>query len=344
MNHATGISRLLTPSPLATLVLLVAAAQLGCTRSHVGWNPATASPIPRFEGPAAVVGDKLYVFGGFHDSGLNATTRVDVYDPRADRWTRLADMPKPLTHLTPAVDDHTVWFAGGFDGKHPGPVADEVFAYDVRADTWSRGPSLPEPRGSGALVRLGRRLHFFGGFAADRDTTPGDHWVLDLDSPATWHTLAPLPDPRGHLGGIAWAGRIYAIGGQHGHDRKATDVASMHAYDADTDRWSALAPLPTPRSHFEAGTFVWGDRIVIAGGRNNVGGEESIARLSAYDPGTDAWNELAEMPAALLGPVLQPIGPRLILTTGGLGSWDNPRPETFVANAEELLARAASTQ
>jgi hypothetical protein len=34
--------------------------------------------------------------------------------------------------------------------------------------------------------------------------------------------------------------------------------------------WTAVAPLPAPRSHFEAATFVHAGAIVIVGGRDNT--------------------------------------------------------------------------
>src|SRR5688572_8362179 len=77
--------------------------------SGVDWKPAAFSPIARFEGSGVVVGGKLYVFGGFYDSDLHASPRVDVYDPEADAWQRLADMPVAVTHCNPAVDGNTVW-------------------------------------------------------------------------------------------------------------------------------------------------------------------------------------------------------------------------------------------
>jgi len=39
------------------------------------------SPIKRFEGPAVVVDNKVYFFGGFYTPTLQATNRVDVYHP-----------------------------------------------------------------------------------------------------------------------------------------------------------------------------------------------------------------------------------------------------------------------
>ena len=109
------------------------------------WKKAAPSPFARVESPTVVVGDKLFLFGGFDDQ-LGASNELDVYDPANDIWTRRKDMPTRVTHLNPAIDDQTIWFAGGFKGKHPGPVVAEVWKYDIAADTWTPGPPLPQPR------------------------------------------------------------------------------------------------------------------------------------------------------------------------------------------------------
>ncbi len=110
------------------------------------WKKGTPSPFARCESPTAVINGKLYLFGGFTDD-LGASNELDVYDPANNCWTRLKDMPTHVTHLDPAIDGGTVWLAGGFKGKHPGPVTNEVWKYDIASDSWTAGPPLPEPAG-----------------------------------------------------------------------------------------------------------------------------------------------------------------------------------------------------
>ena len=47
------------------------------------------------------------------------------------------------------------------------------------------------------------------------------------------------------------------------------------------------------------------------------------------DEWMDNWRDLPALPNALLGPILQPIGERLILTTGSLDGWDAPQTATY---------------
>jgi N-acetylneuraminic acid mutarotase len=290
------------------------------------WKKAAPSPFARVESPTAVVNGKLYLFGGFTED-LDAANQVDVYDPASDSWTRKKDMPMRLTHLNPAVDGNTIWFAGGFKGKHPGPVTAEVWKYDIERDTWTAGPPLPERRAGGGLAVLERKLHYFGGYKADRDTNAGDHWSLSLDGGKDWQREADLPDPRGHVSAAVLDGKIYALGGDHGHDKTQIDVSSCQRYDPATKKWSEIASLPEGRSHFESSTIVLKGRILIVGGRCNSSKppRNVVADLLQYDPKANTWQVVGIMPEKLLAPAAAVISGRIVVTGGGL---DNPRPLT----------------
>ena len=178
-------------------------------------------------------------------------------------------MPTHVTHLNTAIDGNTIWFAGGFKGKHPGPVTNEVWKYDIAADTWSAGPPLPEPRGGGGLAIVDHKLHYFGGFKADRNTDAGEHWSLSLEDGKAWQREADLPHPRGHVTATVLAGKMYALGGTHGHDITQIDLKYCDRYDPAAKKWSAIASLPDGRSHFESSTMIHRGRILIVGGRCN---------------------------------------------------------------------------
>jgi N-acetylneuraminic acid mutarotase len=306
-------------------------------RPALEWKKGAPAPFARVESPAAVVEGKLYLFGGFTEE-LQASNQVDVYDPVSDSWTRQKDMPTRVTHLNAAIDGKSIWFAGGFKGKHPGPVTDELWKYDVALDTWASGPPLPEPRAGGGLAVVDRKLHYFGGYKADRDTNAGDHWSLSLEGGAAWKREADLPDPRGHVSSALLDGKIYALGGDHGHDKTQIDVNSCHRFDPVTNKWSEIASLPDGRSHFESSTIVQGGRILIVGGRCNSSQppRNVVGDLLEYDPNTDTWVVVGTMPEKLLAPAAAILSGRLVVTGGGL---NNPRPLTATTRIAPFPAR-----
>ena len=263
--------------------------------SLFAWTTKSPSPIARFEAQGAAANGKLYVFGGFiSGTCCIATVRSDVFDPATNTWTRIADLPEPITHSPVVVDGNTLYLVGGYVGDHPGPATTHVWKYNVSSDTWSAGPDLPAARGAGAAVRLSRELHYFGGddrgqpFAGDK----GTHYVLSLDGGTSWTTAASMPNPRNHLTGATVGGKIYAIGGQHQHNEASGNQAEVDAYDPAADSWSRVADLPAARGHVSS--TVRNGRILAIGGTHD--GDVPSAAVTAYDPATDVWLKLPSLP------------------------------------------------
>ena len=173
--------------------------------------------------------------------------------------------------------------------------------------TWPPTPGSPRPTTAGAarlpaLAIVDRQLHYFGGYHPDRNTDSADHWVLSLEGGTAWQRDADLPDPRGHLSSAVVGGKIYALGGEYGHDVKQVDVKTCQVYDPATSKWSAIASLPDGRSHFESSTIVHDGRILIVGGRCNSSSppRNVVNDLLQYDPATDTWSTVGSMPQALM--------------------------------------------
>jgi N-acetylneuraminic acid mutarotase len=292
------------------------------------WTPLPDAPFNRYESTVAVLGGQVYYFGGFRNASIQASPEVWVFDPERRIWSRKGDLPALLTHVNAAMLGDTVWLAGGFVGDNPGPATDQVWRYEWRHDRWTPGPPLPARRGSGALVALRGRLHYFGGYGEDRHQSRGEHWVLDRSGPdtmGTWVPAAPLPKPRGHLAGAVLGDRIYALGGTDRHDPDPLDVPWVHRYDDSSGVWTEVAPLPTPRSHFEQSTLVRDGRLVVLGGRDLPGGRESLSDVTEYDPVADRWLALPPMPRSLHSPSAALIGDLVYVGLGGsrAGNPDN---------------------
>jgi N-acetylneuraminic acid mutarotase len=295
------------------------------------WTEGSPAPRARFEAQGIAVNDQLFVFGGFHNSQIEATAVSHRYDPGSGSWQPLEDMPEKLTHAGQVFYEatNTIYIVGGFVGDHPGPGTEQVWRYHIPSDTWSAGPSLPAPRGAGAAAVLGGKLHFFGGTEREGGEYSGDageHWILDLENGTTWQPAAPLPNPRNHLGATAVNGKVYAIGGQHLDDEEEGNQRDVHAYDPATDTWTAVSPLPRPLGHVAASTLVRDGRIVVIGGVTQ--NRRKVANVLEYDPATDTWRELEPLPQPRQSPVAGVIAGEIIVTTGADND-SEPRTTTW---------------
>lgn len=307
----------------------------------------------RSEVAGVVYKSKLYTFLGFSNYDLQTEPSSEVYDPATNTWGLLASIPvnESMTHQGVVLVDNTVWHVGGRVGKNPGPLTSKIWIYNIDKNTWYPGPQLKDPVtgnsllwAAGGVVLLGRTLHLIGGFiidACDSDqssyhlTLDVDSWLADTTKPARWiNILAPLPVKRNHFSTLTLGGKIYAIGGQFGHDCDGgLDKPYAHVYNPPTNTWTQLPLLPTARSHIEGGTFAADGKIFIVAGQGNNG--VSTNKVTIFDPegnnGAGTWknDSLLTLPKNYEGVSAKVINNTFIYSHGGEGSSRDTRKATY---------------
>jgi N-acetylneuraminic acid mutarotase len=287
------------------------------TSTTINWTTRAPNPIIRAEALRAVVDNKLYVFGGF-SGDLGPVTRSDVYDPIGDTWTRIADLPKRITHVGVAVDGHDIYFAGGYvgigaTGYNQTFGTTDVWKYNTDSNTFTAMPAMPKAMAGGGAVVINRVLHYFGGDNLSRNDD-GSHFALNLDDRSGWKTLASMPNPRSHMGYVAVGGKIYTIAGQHGNDAGLTTQKQTDVYDPATDGWTRLADTPLAVSHIASATVALGNYIVILGGETANG--VATKQVNAYNISTNTWTTLSSLPATRFSGVAGVIDNAIYFTTG----------------------------
>jgi hypothetical protein len=321
--------------------------------SPAQWARKADGIVPRSEVVSVDYKGKIYVFFGFRDSLLREVEpSAEVYDPSTNTWQLLDSVPagKAATHTGVAQLDDMVWHVGGRVGRNPGPLTSEIWIYHINTNTWRQGPTLlnpatgkPLPWAAGGAAFVGRTLHVFGGFintACENDqstyhlTLDVDEWLANPSKPAKWkNVLAPMPVKRNHLATVVLAGKIYAIGGQFGHDcGGAQDQQYSHVYNTATNTWTELPQLPAPRSHTEGSTFAIDGKIYVVGGQAL---SPTSSLVTIFDPATNngagAWRNDSDLTLPLTFETLSAkvIGTTFILSHGGQPRYNNPRKATY---------------
>ncbi|KAI3848239.1 hypothetical protein MKX03_003517 [Papaver bracteatum] len=243
-------------------------------------------PKSRYEHGAAVVQDKMYIFGGNHNGRY--LNDIQVLDLRSLAWSKVEVKSEPLessspTPLAPCAGhslvpwDNKLLSVAGHTKNPSESVA--VKAFDLQTGTWSTLKTYgkaPASRGGQSVTRVGTSLVMFGGEDAKR-TLLNDLHILDLES-LTWDDVDAVgvpPSPRSDHVAAVHAERYLLIFGGGSH---ATCFSDLHVLDMQTMEWSKptqKGELPTPRAG-HAGATVGENWFIVGGGDNKSGVSETI--------------------------------------------------------------------
>lgn len=181
------------------------------------WTKLPDLPSPRSSHDAVVIGDTLYVFGGWQMKGKDKPTwydhglKLDLRSPGAT-WEKI---PQPFVRraLTAAVHEGKVYVICGLTDD--GGTSHEVNIFDPKAGTWSKGPTVPGERMNGftpAACVNGSTL-----FLSPADGViyrlAGDQWAETgkLEKGRWVHRVVSAKDQLIVLGGASKDGNVAAV-------------------------------------------------------------------------------------------------------------------------------------
>ncbi|MXV50868.1 DNRLRE domain-containing protein [Pedobacter sp. HMF7647] len=279
--------------------------------SSITWGSVKSQPILTHEVHGDVVNGKLYIFGGYDVNKKPAwtpTKKAFVYDPIANTWKSIADLPHTpsgqgfggITHAGVTNDGSDIYIAGGYTSNANGTSqlfgTKQVWRYNISTNTYTRLPDLPQSLATGQLRFLNGKIHYMGGANLSRQDV-NIHLALDLSNlTAGWQTLASLNNPANHPGSAVYNGKIYFLGGAHEQNENTVTQKTLEVYDEATNTWTNLAPMPVGRDHIASSVVVMGSRIIVLGGETS---HNVLSKLvSAYSPATNTWAELTPLNTA----------------------------------------------
>ncbi len=255
------------------------------------WTELKGNPVPVHHGAVAVVGTKLYLFGGFHlpesgKGGWYPENKAWVYDTAAQTWSALPPMPTPRGALAAVAADKKIYVSGGAkipDGTEVpagltpgGPVemTGVLEVLDTETNKWGQLKPMSLPRNHHDMAYLDGKLYVMGGrvgssYSGGFSTNIAVTEIYDIAT-NTWSTGAPMPTPRSGLSAIALDGRIHVLGGEGWNDDFGGVFRTHEVYDPKTNAWSRATRMPTARHGFAKAVI--DGKIYVVSGVNNAGG------------------------------------------------------------------------
>lgn len=211
-------------------------------------------------------GRVLVMAGATRSGSPGPDDRVEIFDPKTNRWQKAALHENTLgCHTATLLPDGRVLIAGGW--------ADPAI-YDPASDTWqpTGKPAVRRCESQAVPLQDGRVLLTGGYLSQDGENVfISSVEVYDPASNA-WQQAAPLAQARfNHTATLLPDGRALIVGGWKSVDYYENSVLdTAEVYDSKSATWSMLAPLHIGRVAHTA-TLLPDGRILVTGGQISRG-------------------------------------------------------------------------
>jgi hypothetical protein len=317
----------------------------------------TPGPTDLYGPGCASDGTFVYCGGGYSFSSGNTLAVFNKYDPVADTWTPLPNMPRAAIMPTAVYYPTTnkIYIFGGEDAVS-GTNYNITRIYDIASNTWSSGANMPDVRSfsAGGYSSSTGKIYIISGYNTGFvDSAQPNTWAYDPVA-NSWTDLtgsAPFPHPAGGMafGGIN--GKLYIAGGR---DAANTIINLNWEYDPVANVYTAKADEPGTYQNNVPGSGAALNALWVFGGGNPFIGSGARATRAAfpwafvkgaknptlpatdnstrfYDPSTDTWGPFSNMNEVRSFPGGTAIGPMLVAAGGFNGA-------TTVASTEAVAA------
>ncbi|OBG97514.1 protein kinase [Mycobacterium sp. E136] len=272
------------------------------------WKLGAPIRTPRQMLSAASDGKRVYAMGG--TAGTADVATVEAYDPAADSWAAMPELPEARSDFGVAATDERLVVVGGTSA---GQVLKTVLAFDLATTTWSGLPDMGTARHGMAVEAVGNRVYAIGGSTDIGDgkiTASAETLKLPARQPqpaAEWRALPDAPTPRLMTAWSVLGDQIWIAGGI----REGETLDTVESFDPRTGKWQTQPPLPVGLHHATGATYN-GDFVVLGGATDNIG--EPSDKVFALRDGK--WTELAALQHGRAGAAAAVVGDKLVVVGG----------------------------
>lgn len=243
-------------------------------QSNNSWTSKAPIPIGVYGAGAAAINGIFYVAAGQEANGN--INNMQAYNPATDTWSSKTAMPDASSGVGAAVVNNQMYVIGGMDPSN-NFVVNHVRRYDPVSNSWTARAPMPTAREFMGVASQNNRIYVVGGYA---NGTPLSKLEVYDPNSNSWSTKAPMPTARYGLTVEFLNGTLYAIGGNGAAAGLYQPLATVEAYDPNTDTWTTLAPAPN--THYLAGGGQVFGTLYLVGGVDAAGAHTT--RNVAFTP------------------------------------------------------------
>ena len=276
------------------------------------WDSLAPFPIPVWRASLAVVGTKVYGFGGYQSLNpfpFNPTKNAYVYEPALDMWTPIADMIIERGSAASVVIDGKIHLVGGANTN--ALIAHHV--YNPITDVWEVRGSLAQARSGLTATAIDGKIIATGGYFLNPGVVALSSTEIYDTATNSWSPAAPMPLAKLGISSAVAHGQMYVFGN--------TGNRNVLEYNPISDSWAQLGLIPE-YVNFSASAGVHDTIYVFGGGSVNLS-TDGINKANAYIP---------DAPTGLGSPGLS-----------GFRIFPNPSPGRFSIEMEEEKSNSGIT-
>ena len=260
--------------------------------STKNWKKGTPPPIELHHFQPIVYNDKVYIMGAFTGGWPDEkpVPTIYIYDPKKDLWTEGGTIPKERRRGASGavlVDDK-IYLVCGIKNGHIDDHKNWLDVYDLKTKKWRQLPNAPRPRDHFQAVAADGNIYVIAGRLSSAPKDGFKHTIKEVDiynlKSKEWTTATkPIPTPRAGNFALLYNNDVLIMGGESGTQVKAhSEVEGFHIH---REEWTKYAPMVQGRHG--TGAALVADKIVIASGCGNRGGQPELATMEAFIPTSD---------------------------------------------------------
>ena len=227
------------------------------------WSTLAPMPEATRSMAVAVVGQRIYLFGGYNAS-LVPLAKVWVYDVVGNSWSRGPDMPAAVQAACAAALGSSIHLVDGADDVAGSAKVARHYVLDTATGTWASRAPDPLARTNAACAAIGDFLYVFGDVFNDLYR---QYSVVAYDTQLnSWSSRSQpwyMIDFWGLRAAVVGV-HLFWIGG-HEYGSPLSDGVNEE-YDPSADVWTDRAWMPTARA--DHGVAVVNGKIYAIGGAN----------------------------------------------------------------------------
>ena len=268
---------------------------------------------------------QIYLAGGFSPdvdpANQGISDRVYIYNPNSDQWSEGPSLPDLRHHPYLVSTGAELYSIGGFIAANGGQwsASTDILRLDETTGSWDKVADLLIPQSETVAAYIEGKVYIATGRTPNGTLNANWNHQGDIDSlqvfdPATLDVSfgRAASIQRNSGAGAVIDGKLYVVGG-----RTVTggNVTANEVFDPETSQWKTLAPMPNAQGGIAAAALE--GRLYVFGGEffNNSGGGV-YPESWEYNPATDTWSAIADMPVPRHGLGAVTVGNEVFVIAG----------------------------